>query len=97
MIFNLTETNITSGSGGGGGGNEDAIIDKTISVYENNTVQTVSNFAFAYCNYLTSVNFTNVESIGGSAFLFCPNLRSISFPKALEIETQAFNYCSALT
>lgn len=52
MIFNLTETNITSGSGGGGG-NENALVARTVSgVYENSTVTAVGDYAFAYCSYL---------------------------------------------
>ncbi|MCD7713836.1 MAG: leucine-rich repeat domain-containing protein [Prevotella sp.] len=62
------------------------------------SVETVGDYAFNYCAYLTSISFngTNLKTIGNHAFANCRNdsLTSISLPSSLEtIGNNAFDSC----
>ena len=61
-----------------------------------NSVTSIGNDAFSYCDGLTSIEIPNsVTSIGESAFLWCSHLRSIKC-HAVDVPvtaTDAFNYC----
>ena len=63
-----------------------------------NSVTSIGDAAFAYCDGLTSVNIPNsVTSIGSSAFYGCHDLTSITIPNSVtNIGEYAFFWCSDL-
>ena len=63
------------------------------------SVTSIGDWAFAYCDSLTSVTIPNsVTSIGGSAFAYCDNLTSVMIPNSVTtIGNSAFTECSGLT
>ncbi|MDE6223227.1 MAG: leucine-rich repeat domain-containing protein, partial [Muribaculaceae bacterium] len=63
------------------------------------TVTTIGDYAFNYCNSLTSVTIPNsVTSIGGYAFAYCSGLTSITIPNSVSsISYWAFGGCRGLT
>ena len=74
-----------------------SILDRSISGnYVNGDLTKIGQYAFDYCDQLTSATFTKVTKIDGSAFNDCPSLESISLPEVKEIERLAFAYCSSL-
>ena len=89
-------TNLPSG-GGGGNENEDALVQRTISVYSNDRVSRVGKYAFAYCSNLTSINLPLCEYISSCAFQSCYSLTSVNLPKVTYIGINTFYDCSALT
>lgn len=64
-----------------------------------NSVTSIKNWAFYYCDSLTSVTIPNsVTSIGDYAFLFCYSLTSITIPDSItSIGDEVFRYCDSLT
>jgi hypothetical protein len=74
-----------------------AIIEKTISEFNDDVINKVGDYAFYGCNALTSIDLPKVTSIGGSAFSGCTALTSIDLPKVTSIGGSAFNICNALT
>ena len=76
---------------------EDALIKRTIKLYENSRVTNIGNGAFEYCYYLSSVNFLQATAIGENAFFTCSSLASISFPSVIRIGGMAFYGCFKLT
>lgn len=73
-----------------------SLIDGSLSVYTNNTMQTINDHAFAGCTSLTSVNFPVCTTIANSAFYECAKLASVSFPVCTSIGSGAFCRCSRL-
>ncbi|MDR1348553.1 MAG: leucine-rich repeat domain-containing protein, partial [Prevotellaceae bacterium] len=69
------------------------------TVVTNNGVATIGEYAFLFCENLTSVSIPNsVTSIGGSAFMYCRSLTSINIPNSVtSIGGSAFSGCSSLT
>ena len=64
-----------------------------------NTIKTIGNNAFAYCEELTSITIPNgITSIGEGAFKNCTGLTSIEIPYSVtNIGYAAFGYCENLT
>ena len=62
-------------------------------------VTTIGEWAFGYCDSLTSVTIPNsVTTIGEGAFYNCSSLTSITIPDSVTtIGDWAFGYCSSLT
>ena len=56
----------------------------------------VGDYAFSYCDALTTVNLPKAETIGDAAFSYCEDLISVSFPEAAAIGSQAFEGCTSL-
>ena len=81
----------------GGASNEDALIERSISIYENDRVAKVGQYAFYYNSILEEVSFQNATSIESSAFAQCSNLSKANFPLATSIGTNCFYYCRDLT
>ena len=88
-------TNLPSG-GGGGTENEDGLVTRRLSVYSNDRVSMVGNYAFANCTSLISITLPLCEYIGSSAFYSCISLTSVNLPLCSSIESTAFNNCRAL-
>ena len=61
-------------------------------------VTSIGNYAFKYCEYLSSVTIPeNVTSIGENAFFYCSSLSSITIPASVtSICSYAFASCTAL-
>lgn len=85
-------TNLPSG-GGGGTENEDGLVTRTISVYSNDRVSEVADYAFYNYRRLTSVSLLNCISIGANAFFLCSRLQSIDLPNCTEVRYYAFASC----
>lgn len=62
------------------------------------SITTIGDFSFLYCNSLTSVKIPDsVTQIGRSAFLGCQNMRSVIIGNNVtDINNLAFVYCSGL-
>ena len=62
------------------------------------SVTSIGRYAFAYCDSLTSVDFSDgVTTIEDAAFYSCPSLTSITIPNGVtSIGNEAFSDCSAL-
>ena len=69
-----------------------------ISVKINSGISSIGEYAFSYCNYLTSITVpSGVESIGSNAFINCNSLRSITIPSGVQsIGSNAFSNCRNL-
>ncbi len=63
------------------------------------SVTSIGDFAFKYCNHLTSITIPDsVTSIGGEAFEYCSSLTRITIPESVtSIINMAFYSCSSLT
>lgn len=84
-------------SGGGGSEQEDGLVTRTLTAYENSTVSSVGSYAFYSFLSLMSVDLANVGSVGAMAFGFCPNLTSANLPNVTSIGGSAFRGCNKLT
>ena len=64
-----------------------------------NSVTTIGDSAFAFCDSLTSINIPNsVTTIGDSAFGGCKSLTNINIPNSVTtIGDSAFAFCDSLT
>ena len=90
-------TDLPSG-GGGGTEMEDALVQRTLSVYySNDRVSKVGSYAFFNCTALTSVNLPNCTYVNYYAFNECTALTSVYMPKCSYIDDSAFNSCTNLT
>ena len=74
-----------------------AYIDRTIRQFEDNALTTVGNYAFSYCESLTSINLPNVTNVGSYAFRSCKSLTSINLPNVTTVGDYAFDSCYSLT
>ena len=54
-------------------------IKRTISQLQNDALITVGDYAFYYCNLLTSIDLPNVTTVGDYAFDSCNSLMEIHF------------------
>lgn len=60
----------------------------------------IGDYAFAFCNYVTELNFPEVTRVGDKAFQYCSSLTSISqkeFPNVIWVGDAAFSLCLSLT
>lgn len=76
---------------------ENELITRTLSTYENSTVESIGSYAFEGCNFLTTVSIPECKSVGNNAFGYCSSLTSISFPKCTNIGDYAFLGCDNLS
>ena len=73
------------------------LVERTITEYESDTLTSIGNSGFTYCNNLTSVNLPNVTTIGNNAFYNCKAIANVNTPSATSIGDYAFQTCTALT
>ena len=61
-------------------------------------VTEIDEYAFTYCDNMTSISIPNtINEIGDSTFFFCSGLKSISIPNSItKIGENAFNHCGSL-
>lgn len=78
------------------GGDIDALVARTITEYESDVIESVSNYAFYDCSEMTRVSAPNVKTILDLAFAYCTALSSIDFPHVENIALQAFYECRSL-
>jgi hypothetical protein len=88
VLYNKTQTTLIQCPAG-----------KTSAVIIPNSVTSIDNLAFAYCDGLTSVTIPNsVTVIGNDAFYYCIGLTSLIIGNSVEtIGNGAFRGCSGLT
>lgn len=68
----------------------DSIIQRTITEFKDNTLETVGKYAFYGCTALETVDMPNATSIGESAFYGSGPLTDVNFPNVTKIENNAF-------
>ena len=81
----------------GGDDKAAAIIDRSITEYSNDNIETIAAYAFYQCSSLLSVDMPAATSIGYEAFSNCSSLTTVSLPAATSIGSNAFYYCEKLT
>lgn len=77
-----------------GGGDADAILARTISVFSDNSIESVRTYAFGYCKQLENVSLPICSSIGSFAFAQCnllTELRLMSTSVVTLVASNAFN------
>ena len=87
---------LIDGYGQGGGSNEDALLNGSLTTYENSNITTLRQFAFANYTNLVSVSFPALTSFGQRAFAQCGNLESVSFPSLTATANYTFPECQKL-
>jgi hypothetical protein len=74
-----------------------SIIDKSITEYSNDEIESIGKYVFKDCSALVSINTPNVKSVDDYAFDNCSNLTSIDMPKVTSLGDHIFSSCRALT
>ena len=69
------------------------MINRTFTSFEDTECSTIGSAAFAYCEQLQSVSFSNCHTIFREAFLDCHSLTSAYFSKCNNILQSAFIRC----
>lgn len=67
-----------------------SLVDRTITSYESETLQTVGDGAFEGCGSLVSVNVPNVTEIITNAFYECTALENVNMPNVITINSYCF-------
>lgn len=73
-----------------------ALLDGTITAYNNSELTEIREKAFYGCIKMTSVDLPNVVKLGVDAFHTCKWLETINIPKLTAIPYQCFYYCFSL-
>lgn len=68
----------------------DSIINRTITEFNDNTLETVGDSAFRGCTALTSVDLPNCKTVHGNAFNGCSALTSFNFESVTSVSAGAF-------
>ena len=77
----------------------DSIIDRSITEFNDDTLERVGKYAFYYCTSLVSVNLPNVTTLGERAFSDCSALSTVELPNytdAVSWEGAQFYQCTSL-
>ena len=88
---------IETGGGSGGYTIDDIAIKSAISGDIQGSATFIGQYAFAFCNKITSVSFSTCTSISSYAFYHCDSLQRAYFQNCLRVEGLAFANCSLLT
>ena len=75
---------------------EDAILLRSLTTYNNDRVSAIGGYAFYKCMGLTDVNFQRAISVDQYAFSECENLINVNIPYLTNIGGHAFNSCYSL-
>lgn len=92
--------NIIRIGGGGDSGAEatlTALIERTITEFCSDKIESVGKEAFRLCNYLKTVSLPAAMSVGKNAFYSCQQLATVNLPAAKSIDDQAFYSCDSLS
>lgn len=87
---------VTIGGGSGNTNMEDELIAGTVSVYTNDSVTDIRNYAFYRYSNLTAVSFPNATTVGSYAFQYCSKLTEANFPNVTTVSSCAFLSCYSL-
>ena len=72
-----------------------AIVERTITAFEDDQLTEIGDYAFRGCTQLTKITLPNVTDIGEYAFMSCNKLYDISLPSCVNIGYQSFYSCSS--
>ena len=75
---------------------EDTIITRQITTYNNDRVPNVGEYAFHSCTSLTDVSFQKAIVVADYAFFGCDALMNVNIPYLTTIGIKAFNNCYSL-
>ena len=73
-----------------GGGDIKALVERTITEIEDDTIEVVGNSAFKGCTKLTTADFPNCKEVANAAFNGCTSLTSFNFDSVTFIAADAF-------
>lgn len=73
-----------------------AIIEKTITEFNDDTLTRIGRYAFSFCASLTSVNLPNLIETDSYVFRNCSSLKSVSLPNLTSVRQMMFGSCSVL-
>lgn len=73
----------------------DSIIQRTITEFKDNRINTVGAYAFYNCTALTELDIPNAKIINEAAFEGCSSLKKIVLEKVTNLRN-AFRYCTSL-
>lgn len=76
------------------GGDVDALVARTITEYENNTIEEISAYVFAYCTALRKVIIPNVRTISTLCFAYCSSVTEFQAPLMEELGEQSLRNMS---
>lgn len=74
-------------------------VSNTLIEYENDTINTIADYAFYYCSNLERVDFPNCTHVGNYAFQYCSALKEAKFPLVISLGgtySYSFSRCSKL-
>lgn len=74
----------------------DSIIDRSITEFKDDTLETVGTYAFNGCAALTEVDLPNVTSVAGNAFQKCTALTDVNCPALTTGGAYLFDGCTSL-
>ena len=90
------EINVNVG-GSGDSTRENALLERTITSYENGEVTVIGQYGFSYCQNLIRANLPNVTDVQTYAFNCCSALTTLNLPKLVTLSAKVFTTCKALT
>ena len=79
-----------------GGGDIDALVARTITEYENNTIEEISAYVFAYCTALRKVIIPNVRKIATLSFAYCSAVTEFQAPLIEEVGEQSLRNMTSM-
>lgn len=82
------------------GGGTDTLVSRAtgeITAYGNDTITNVSQYSFAGCGKLVSVDLPKVKTLSSHAFLDCVKLAALNLPALQIISYNTFRNCSSIT
>ena len=75
---------------------EDTIILRNLTTYNNDRLSVIGSYAFHSCTELTDVNFQHAITVADYAFSECGALMNVNIPYLTNISIKAFNGCHSL-
>lgn len=72
-----------------------AIVNRTITAFEDDQITTVGDYAFRGCSSLTKISLPAATSIGDYAFYACTSLYDVSLPAVTSLGDYAFYGCNS--
>ena len=73
-----------------------ALIERTLTEFNDDTVRYVGRSAFYSSTALTGISLPSVTEVGMTAFSTCTSLKNISLPLCTKAGSTSFAYCSSL-
>ena len=100
--YSVTEyekVNVNVPTGGGVGSSDilKTVLDRSITEFVDNEIETIGVYAFTDCSAMTKVDVPSVTTLGNYAFSSCDALSDVNIPKVATIGTYVFNADKAIT